>query len=127
MQKYEYSGISFLGTGQWGKGAPPGGAPSIKSLGSGLVGQVTGLHMPRWAAGIRTDVEVEYGRRNLHRHARVGNVHDTADMPFHRRAAQDGVDLFAGIAELLQIIDGVQASLLVRQRHIQVALSPRVL
>ena len=42
--------------------------------------------------------------------------------PFDRCGAQDHVALFGGVAELGQVVDGVQAGALVGQVRVQVAL-----
>src|SRR6516162_1178391 len=78
-----------------------------------------------WARGIRTDIEVENFRRNGERTAGVRDVDDAADSAFARRRAQDHVGLFAGVAEFLEILDGVQTSTPVRDVCVQIVLLAR--
>jgi hypothetical protein len=43
-------------------------------------------------------------------------------MALHGRRAQDGIRLGAAVAELLQVLDGIQAGLAVGHGHVQVVL-----
>src|SRR6188768_3039766 len=81
----------------------------------------------RYGAGGRTvrvggDVEIEDLGRDGQSGASVGNIDDAADPAFNRGGAQDGVRLSARVAELLQVLDRIQAGAPVGDVHVQVML-----
>ena len=51
----------------------------------------------------RTDVEIEDGRRQVQRAARVRDIDDAADAPLDRSRAEQQVGLLAGEAPLLEV------------------------
>src|SRR5260221_126191 len=74
---------------------------------------------PDRALGVRTDVEIEDLRRQPQGGAGVRNIDDATDMTLHRRTPEKRIRLRAGIAELLQIFNRVQASLPIRDLHVE--------
>src|ERR1700731_976526 len=70
----------------------------------------------------RHDVEVEDFRRQPQRRASVGHVDHAGDVALTRRRSQNRVSLRAGIAELLEVLDRVQASLPIGDMYIEVML-----
>src|ERR1700730_14979339 len=100
-------------------------APSSSSVSAGLGHTDPRRDRVLWARGIRKDIEVENFRRNGERAAGVRDVDDAADAAFTRRGAEDHVGLFAGIAELLEIFDGVQTGTPVRDVSVQIMLLAR--
>src|SRR6202795_1012540 len=70
----------------------------------------------------RHDVEVEDFRRQPQRRAGVGHVDHAGDVALTRRRSQNRVSLRAGIAELLEVLDRVQASLPIGDMYIEAML-----
>src|SRR5215211_3732947 len=78
--------------------------------------------LPPWALGGGSNVEVEYGGGHVERAAGVGDVDDAADAPLDRGRAEQQVGLLTRVAELLQVLDGVQARPLVGQGGVHVVV-----
>src|ERR1700722_3359736 len=70
----------------------------------------------------RHDVEVEDFRREVQRCAGIRNIDDAADMALHRGNTENGVGLRTGIAELLQILDRIQAGLTIGDVNVEIML-----
>src|SRR5258708_16966278 len=70
----------------------------------------------------RHDVEIEYFCRQPQGRTGVGHVDNAGDVALARSRSQDRIGLRAGIAELLQVLDRVQAGLPVGDMHIEVVL-----
>src|SRR5215211_7891566 len=77
---------------------------------------------PSWAFGGGSDVEVEDGRRHIQRAAGVGDVDDAADPALDRGRAEQQIRLLTGVAEGLEVLDGVQAGPLVGQGGVHVVV-----
>src|SRR5215218_2132582 len=75
-----------------------------------------------WAVGGGSDVEVEDRRRHVQRAAGVGDVDDAADPALDGSRAEQQVGLLAGVAEGLEVLDGVQAGPLVGQGGVHVVV-----
>ena len=75
----------------------------------------------------RADVEVEDRRRQVERAAGVRDVDDAADAALDRRRAEQQVGLLAGVAELLEVLDRVQARAPVGDRGVEVVVGRRSL
>src|SRR5215467_7713076 len=73
-----------------------------------------GLHLVRPACG-RADVEVEDRGGDVDGRARVGDVDYARQTSLDRRGTQDHVRLYGAIAELGEVVDGVQAGPLIGQ------------
>ena len=77
---------------------------------------------PRRPGGRGRDVEVEDRRGQVERAAGVRDVDHPADPALDRRGAEQQVRLRAGVAELLQVVDGVEAGVPVGQRRVEVVV-----
>src|SRR5262249_16721228 len=75
-----------------------------------------------WPRGVRTNVEVEDVRRDGQRTAGVGDVDDAADPSFDRRRSEQNIGLLARVAELLQVLDGIERSSAVGNVRIKIML-----
>src|SRR3954453_14801405 len=89
---------------------------------SGRVGEIAALHHLLRAFGVRPDVELEDGGRDVQRYAGVRDVNDAAHPAFDRRRADDRISLLARVAEVLQIIDGVKAGLPIGDGNVEIML-----
>src|SRR3981081_524332 len=70
----------------------------------------------------RHDVEIENLRRQIQRGTGIRNINDAADMSLHGSNTQDRIGLCPGIAELLEILDRIQACLTIGDMNIEVML-----
>src|SRR5215216_4777288 len=61
------------------------------------------------ATRIRVNVEFEHVRGQGHRHTGIRYVHHAANAAFYRRAPENHISLFLGVAEFRQIFDGIEA------------------
>src|ERR1700730_9925901 len=80
-----------------------------------------GINLGR-SLGRGTDVDVEDLRRYVHRRTRVWDVHDPGQPAFDGRRTQDHVGLDTAVAELGEVVDGVQTGPLVGQVRVEIVL-----
>ena len=71
------------------------------------------------AVGLMPKSKISVGQPSV---AQALGTSTTADVALHRRCAEDGVGLGAAVAELLQVLDRVQAGLAVGHGHVQAVL-----
>jgi hypothetical protein len=75
-----------------------------------------------FAPGARHEIAVEDVGRQPERGTGVGYVDHAGDVPLDRRRAEDRVGLSPGIAELLKMLDRVEAGLPVGDMHVEIVL-----
>src|ERR1700730_6193393 len=80
-----------------------------------------GINLHR-SPGRGTDVDVEDLGRYVHRRTRVWDVHDPGQPAFDGRRTQNHVGLDTAVAELGEVVDGVQTGPLVGQVRVEIVL-----
>src|SRR5262245_45959720 len=71
------------------------------------------------------NVELEHVGRDRYGNAGIGDVHDTSDSAFNRRASENDVSLLFRVAELGQILDRIKAGAAHRHCRVVVELLTR--
>src|SRR5262245_54625748 len=102
-----------------GRGPAAGGVAGL--LPSGGHGALAAGDLLR-SARRRTGVEVEDLGGQVERAAGVGDVDDAADPPFDGGRAEEQVGLLAAVAELLEVLHGVEAGPAVGHRRVEVVV-----